>query len=250
MKNVLAVLALLFCGCLAFASPADDIANIQNRISTDVAKRADMVQTSNAQDKKADDIKFVYNAYTKAKAQYDSSLQTYTTNVEEVKRGFDLLAPSLENYNQRVNQHNANQCTETCTNGRCDGSCAWYNAEKNQLGNNKQQIENVAAPLRQRAAQLENDKNYLDQTYDKLNTIYQGVQSDVAAWTAKEQQLKADWLANEAEISTLLADLARLKGENNDCLAKIPPACQINPLLDDKCEQMHAACGRMFDGNR
>jgi chromosome segregation ATPase len=257
MKHVLAVFALLFCGCLAFASTADDINQIQNQINTDVAKRADMVTRSNAQDKKADDIKFVWNAYTKAKTQYDSDVTNFNNKSNEVKRGFELLEPSIENYKERVNAHNARQCVEQCTNGSCDGSCGWYTAEKNQLDNNLQQLKQAEAPLDAAANQLQSDKSYLDQTYEKLNTIYQGVQSGIAQWKADELALKAEWEANEAEIAKLQAMLAQLQGENMDCFAKIPPACQNpeigpdgKPILDQNCERMHAACGRMFDGNR
>lgn len=257
MKRIIAILALLFCGCLAFASNADDIANIQNQLNNDYAKRADIITRSNAQDKKADDIKFVYDAYTKAKTQYDSDITAFNSKYEEVKRGYELLEPSIENYKQRVNAHNSRQCTEQCTNGSCDGSCGWYTAEKNQLDANKAQLEQAEAPLQAAVGRLENDKSYLDQTADKLSTIYSGLQSKVAAWKAAEQGLKAEWFANEAEIATLLATLAQLQGENMDCYSKIPEKCQNpavgpdgKPILDQNCERMHAACGRMFDGNR
>ena len=250
LMYVFGVLALLFCGCFAFASSADDINQIQGQLNADFTKQAALVTVSSTQDKKADDIKFVYDAYTKTKAKYDQDLTAYNTKAAEVMRGYQLLQPSVENYSQRVQSHNAHQCTETCRNGSCDGSCAWYTNERIQLDANKAQLQQAAAPLDAQASQLQTDKGYLDQTFEKLNLIQQGVKSDVAAWKAAQEKLKADWLANEAEIAALQATLAKVKGENDACLAKIPPACQISPLLDDQCEKMHAACGRMFDGNR
>lgn len=255
MKRVL--VALLFAVLSTVCWADDSIDAIQQQINQHVAQRADIAKRSDVQDAKAADIKFVYDAWQKQSAKYNQDLAEYNGKVTELGRNYELLRPASENYAQRVNAHNANQCTEKCTNGSCDGSCAGYTAEKNQLDNNKAQLQEAFAPLDARKAQLDSDKGYLDQTADKLNTIQQGLQSDIPAWKAAETQLKAEWDANEAEIARLQAMLAQLKGENAECFAKIPPACQNpavgpdgKPILDQNCEQMHAACAKMFDGNR
>lgn len=255
MKRV--IVALLFAVLSTVCWADDSIDAIQQQLNDHVAQRADIAKRSDVQDAKAADIKFVYDAWKKQSAQYGTDLDAYKSKVTELKRNYDLLAPAAENYAQRVNAHNANQCTEKCTNGSCDGSCAGYTAEKNQLDNNKAQLQQAFAPLDARAAQLESDRSFLDQTASKLDTIQTGLAQDVAAWKAAETQLKAEWDANEAEIARLQAMLAQLKGENAECFAKIPPACQNpaigpdgKPILDQNCEQMHAACAKMFDGNR
>lgn len=248
MKNLFVVLLLLVSASIAWGDSSIDA--IQQQLNEHIAKRADIAARSDAQDKKADDIKFVFDAYKKADAQYTQDLAAHNAKVTELKRGYELLAPAAENYSQRVDAHNAHQCVEKCTNNSCDGSCAWYEAERSQLDANKASLQAAYAPLDAQGNQLNTEKSYLDQTAQKLDTIQSQLQPDIAAWKAAEAALKAEWDANEADIVQLQAMLAKLKGENDVCFSKIPPACQMNPLLDDKCEQLHAACGKLFDGNR
>ncbi len=257
-RFALLLCTILFAVGLFAQTTGDQINALQQQIDARVAKRADFKAASDAQDAKASDIKFVYEAWQKQSAKYDQDLAAYNAKYTEVARGYQLLEPAAENYKQRVSQHNANQCTEKCVNGSCDGSCAWYNSEKAQLDANKAQLEQAYAPLEARASQLQNDKGYLDQTADKLNTIQQGVRTSVATWKEAEERLKSAFLDNEAEITRLQDMIARLRGSYNNCILNIPKECDKpnatlpngDPLLNGKCEEMHAACGRMFDGNK
>jgi chromosome segregation ATPase len=248
MKRIL--IAFLFAALATICWADDSMDAIQQQLNDHITKRADIAARSDKQDAKASDIKFVYDAWVKQSAKYKDDLAEYNAKNTEVKRQYELLQPALDNYKQRLAQHNANQCTEVCTNGSCDGKCAWYTAEKNQLDNNRAQLQQAYAPLDAQAQQLQSTAQYLDTTASQLDTIQAGLQKDLATWKQAETDLKAEWDANEAEIARLQALLAKLKGENDACFAKIPPACQMNPLLDDKCEQMHAACGKLFDGNK
>lgn len=249
-KNVILAVLLFSVAALGQTTGAD-LDAIQQQLNTHINQRADIAARSDTQDKVADNIKFVYDAWTKQSAKYKTDLDAYNTKNVDVMHQFEVLKPSLDNFSERMRTHNANQCVEKCTQGGgCDGSCGWYERERVQLDENQAQLKSAYAPLDAQAAQLTTDKGYLDQTAGKLDQIAEGLQKDIPAWKQAEADLKTEWDANEAEIARLQAMLSKLKGENDACFAKIPPACQMNPLLDDKCEQMHAACGKMFDGNR
>jgi DNA repair ATPase RecN len=129
----------------------------------------------------------------------------------------------------RVKHHNANVCTESCSNGHCDGSCGWYNKEKAALDSEK--------------AQLEENRNLLNQIRDKAS-------SDTLQWTGKAKALLSKIDENDARIEDLQNKLADLRKRYDTCRGSIPANCAVNPhVLDDKCERMHAACGKLFDGN-
>lgn len=233
------------------AASAQTIDEIQQQLNDHITKRADIAARGDVQDKKAEDIKFVYDAWVKQSASYKEQLDTFNTKNADVVHQYNVLKPSLDNFTERMKAHNTTQCVEKCTQGGgCDGTCGWYERERIQLEQNQAQLKEAYAPLDAQAEQLESTKKFLDEFAGKLDIIGDGLSKDIPAWKQAEADIKTDWEANEAEIARLQALLAKLKGENDTCFAKIPPACQMNPLLDDKCEQMHAACGKMFDGNK
>ena len=249
MKRILA--ALLFAIMIPMMGRADDkIHEIQKELNAHFAKRADFDATEKTLTAKASDITFAYDAWVKQSAVQQQEVGTLSGKVKELGRQNDLLKPALDNFDQRVNAHNAHKCTEKCSNGHCDGSCAWYTAEKAQLDADMAQLQAAYAPLDRQTAELQNEQTQLNKNGDLLDQIRKNVHTDAANWNEAEAQLKASRDANEAEITRLQVKLAKLRGENSDCFSKIPSACQMNPLLDDQCEEMHAACGKSFDGNR
>jgi DNA repair exonuclease SbcCD ATPase subunit len=260
------VLPLLFVSLMfgfavsARADKASDIANVKNQIATLENETPAMLKTlETLKAEKENQIDFVGAAYDKAEANYEQSVAAYNQKNADVKRQYQLLEPALENYKQRVDQHNANQCTEKCVNGSCDGSCAWYTAEKNQLDNNQAQLQQAYAPIDAAARQLQSESADLDQTKGKLEEIRTNLNSEIESWKGKIAQLKAQWEEHEAQLAKLNAELAILYGSVNNCMQEVnaTPECQRpaigpdgKPILDQNCEEMKAQCSKMFDGNR
>jgi chromosome segregation ATPase len=250
MKRItLFVLVILFASIAWCQTPGDADA-LQQQLNQHIAQRADINKRVDLSDAKEADIKFVIGTYQKALAKHNEEYDAYQAKYTEVQRGYELLAPAAENYSQRVDAHNAHQCVEKCTGNSCDGSCAWYEQEKAQLDSNKAQLQAAYAPLDAQGRDLKQTYDYLSTTASQLAEIKSKALADIEAWKTTATALKAEWDANEEAIQRLEGELAKLKGENDACFSKIPPACQVNPLLDDKCEQMHAACGKLFDGNK
>jgi len=258
MKRIAITLFALLLVIPAFSQDkAAQIADVKNQIAAlenDTPAMLDRLKTLNTE--KDNQITFVGQAYDKQEAQYQQDVAAFEQKAGNLKRQYDLLQPALDNYNQRVAAHNANQCTET----NHDGSCGWYTAEKNQLDANEAQLRQAYAPLDQQKAQLQSDKSYLDQTQEKLETIRTGLNDEIASWKGKVAQLKADWEEHEAQLAKLNAELAILYGSVNNCMTEVyttNPGCERpaygpdgKPILDQNCERMKAECSKMFDGNR
>lgn len=251
--------ALLFgFAASAHADKASEIADTKAQIAALENETPAMLDRLGAlKTEKENQITFVGDAYDKQKANYDQEVAAFNQKQDNVNRQYELLKPSLDNYSQRVNAHNANQCTEKCVNGSCDGSCAGYVAEKNQLDANKAQLEQAYAPVDAAAQQLQSQRDNLAQTHEKLETIRTGLNDEIESWKGKVAQLKAEWDEHSAKIAALEAKLAALYGSVNSCTQDIPVECDKpaigpdgKPILDQNCEQMHAACAKMFDGNR
>ncbi len=210
MKSCILVLTLLMALPLVAQTLGDKINDLQNQLNAATDKRPGFESREKALDAKKDDIIFVYNAYKKQSA---------------------ILQQSFDEWQQKANAHNATQCTEQCDqNGHCDGSCGWYTAEKTRLEGEYGQLKTNAG---------------------LLNEIQARVSSDTEQWTADAKALIAEAGENEALIAQLQQQLADLRAQQVDCLKSIPKECD-NPYttaLVTKCERMHAACGRMFDGN-
>jgi chromosome segregation ATPase len=258
MKRILLSFLLVLLSAPLFAqSKAAQIADLQNQINQIDQSFTPMMQHLTEMKTKADNIQFGIDAYDKAKKQYEADCAVHDQRQDEVTRQFALLKPSIDNYSQRVDQHNARSCTEQCTNGHCDGSCAWYTAEKNQLDANKAQLVEAFNRVNAQQIPLTTEYNDLMQTKAKLQTIYDQNQANVAAWQREMGQIKADYEAAAAKRADLERQLAALYGDVNTCIKAIPPACQSpaigpdgKPILDQNCENMKAACSKMFDGSK
>jgi chromosome segregation ATPase len=259
MKRLLLVVLALCLSGVCWADKASDIANIKNQINTLENETPAMLERlGTLKTEKENQIDFVSQAYDKQKAQFEQDATAFSQKANDLKRQYQLLEPALENYNQRVTAHNSRQCTETCTNGVCDGSCAWYTAEKAQLDANQAQLQQAYAPLDSQKAQLATQQSYLEQTSEKLETIRTGLNDEIASWKSKIQQLQAEWEEHQKKIAALQQQLAAIYGSVNQCLADIPVECERpridpatgKPVLDQNCEIMKADCSKMFDGNR
>ena len=257
MKSItLSVLCLLLTSICWGQDKAAQIADVKNQIATLENDTPGMLdQLNKLKTERADKIDFVGAIYDKQKAKFDQDSQVFLQKANDLKRQYDLLKPALDNYNQRVDAHNAHQCTET----NHDGSCAWYTAEKAQLDNNQAQLAQAYAPLDAQKAQLQTEQGYLTQTGDKLETIRTNLNDEVASWKGRVEQLKADWEAHETKIKALEAQLAALYGDVQSCMAeaKSSPTCERpaigpdgKPILNQDCERMVARCRSMFDGSK
>lgn len=252
----LSILCLLLTSICWGQDKASQIADVKNQIATLESETPAMLdKLGTLKTEKENQIDFVGQAYDKQNAQYTQDSTAFLQKAQNLGRQYDLLKPALDNYNQRVNAHNANQCVEK----NHDGSCGWYTAEKNQLDANQAQLAAAYAPLDSQKAQLESERSNLDQTHDKLETIRTGLNDEIASWKGRVGQLKADWEAHEVKMAALEAKLAALYGDADSCMteAKSSPTCQKpaigpdgKPILNQDCEQMVARCRRMFDGSK
>jgi chromosome segregation ATPase len=261
MKSITLSILLLLCTSICWGQDkAAQIADVKNQIATLENETPAMLSSlDKLKTERADKIDFVGAAYDKAKANFDQEAAAFQQGVAEVKHQEAILAPSIENYNQRVTAHNAHQCTEKCTNGSCDGSCAWYTAEKNQLDANQAALQQAAAPIDAAKARLAQQASNLQETAGKLETIRGGLNDEIDSWKGRVAELKAQWEAHQQKMAALEAQLAALYGSANACMAeaKSSPTCQApaygpdgKPILNADCERMVAKCRSMFDGSK
>jgi septal ring factor EnvC (AmiA/AmiB activator) len=219
---------LVFALTLAFCPPlyaqqtiGDQIRDLQKQLGNGFAKRTEFQSQTKILAQKKDDILFAFDAWKKQSGIFEQ-------DANDLNMRMDAL-------DAKVEQHNAHQCTEQCVNGHCDGSCAGYTAEK-------QKLDDQQGALRAEQAQLGKTANLLDQIRAQGNT-------DTEAWATKAKQLIADNADNEANIEHFQAQLVDLRKQYDSCRGSIPADCQVRNVLNDKCERMHAACGKLFDGN-
>lgn len=257
MKSItLSILCLLLTSICWGQDKASQIADVKNQIATLENETPAMLKTlEGLKTEKENQIDFVGKAYDKANAQFTADQNAFLQKADNLKRQYDLLAPALANYNQRVDAHNAHQCTET----NHDGSCGWYTAEKNQLDANQAQLAAAYAPLDAQKPALQQEAANLQQTQGKLETIRTNLNSEVESWKGRIGQLKADWEAHEQKMAQLEAKLAALYGSADACMteAKSSPSCEApaigpdgKPILNQDCERMVARCRSMFDGSK
>jgi chromosome segregation ATPase len=259
-STILSILCLLLTSVCWGQDKAAQIADVKNQIATLENETPAMLKSlETLKTERADKIDFVGAAYDKAKANFEQEGAAFQQKVAEVKHQEAILQPSIDNYNQRVQAHNAHQCTEKCVNGSCDGSCAWYTAEKNQLDANQAQLEQAAAPINAAKARLAQDASNLQETAGKLETIRTGLNDEIESWKGRVAELKAQWEAHEQKMAQLEARLAALYGSVNACMteAQSSPTCQApaygpdgKPILNQDCERMVARCRSMFDGSK
>jgi chromosome segregation ATPase len=258
MKRIasLSLFCLLLTSICWGQDKASQIADVKNQIATLEGETPAMLTKLNAlATEKDNQITFVGDAYDKQEAQLQQDDAALAAKITELKRHYDLLAPAVDNYQQRVVAHNAHQCTEHNN----DGSCGWYTAEKNQLDAQKAQLEQAYAPLDAQKAQLNGEYTNLQETHAKLETIRVNLNNEVADWKGRVAQLKADWDAHVQKITALEAKLAALYGSADACMAeaKSSPTCERpaigpdgKPILNQDCERMVARCRSMFDGSK
>jgi len=176
-----------------------------------------------------------------------ATLDKYTAKYQSDKTAYDLnlaaYSTAAGELNSALDSHNANRCTAPSDN---PGVCAAYNAEADRLNARRAQLQPTKDSLDQTKAFLDTTVGQLRELQSVMQAKYEKFAADAKAYDAQNNE-------NEAKIKALAdrwnALMGKLKGNNDACFAQIPPACQVNPLLDDKCEKMHAACGAMFDGN-
>lgn len=231
-RNLSCIAVLLLIATVGFGqSIKDQLAGLQAEAAPLLTKREANKATLADLNKTKDDIDFGYATLTKYVDKYKTDRSAYDIDL-------GAYTPQAAALNSALDAHNANQC-------KGDG-CGWYDAEANQLNARRAQLQPVKDSLDSR-------KQFLDTTLGQLRELQSVMQAKYEKYTADAKAYNAQNDENEAKIQILAQRwqdlLAKLKGNNDECFAKIPPACQVNPLLDDKCEQMHAACGKMFDGN-
>lgn len=222
MKSCILALTLLMALPLVAQTLGDQINALKTQLNAAIDKRSELGTQEKALEQKKSDIEFAWAAAQKQEGILKDEITDFTMKAND--------------YTAAVQRHNANQCTEQCTNGRCDGSCGWYTAEKSQLDQRQ-------SALQSEQAQLQTNAGLIDQ-------IKQNVYNDTQTWTVQAKQLLADYNDNEAAIGRLQDQLTQLMAQYNACRGSIPSDCAVSPLLDDKCEKMHAVCGKLFDGNR
>ncbi len=254
MKRIAIALFALLMVIPAFSQDkAAQIANLQNELSTvqqsypAMEKRLDALTTTKG------NIEFAIDAYTKYNDKYKTDIASFNQQQDQVNRQQELLQPSIDNYQQRKAAHNANRCTEV----QGSGTCNWYNAEADSIDAQRGQIQQAQAQVAAQQNALEPQRQALATTLNQLTEIWNNNQANITKWKADMTQLKADYDAAVAREKEIQSQLAVLYGDVNGCLKQIPAACQNpaigpdgKPILDQNCEQMHAACGKMFDGNK
>lgn len=269
MKRTLITLAV----CLAFLLPValaqgtgsksvDDMLNAsEQELQQKLQLRDDLTQKAKALEQKKDDIMFAYNAYKKQEGVIQQEFDDFKQKRDALNAQYAPLDAQANQYKAAVAAHNAHVCTEKCDqNGHCDGSCAWYTAEKQRLDAQKANLESAYAPLDAQNAQLNSEGQQLKTNADLLDQLRQNVSNDTLKWTSDVKQWQSAWADNQQQIALLQKNIAQLKAIKkrvDSCMQAIPPECDNpnalgpdgKPLLNGKCERMKAQCGAMFDGN-
>jgi len=254
MKRILLfpLLAVLALPLLA-QDKAAQVADLQNQITAIDQSFVPMKDRMDALEKQNEDSKFTWGAYKKANDQYNADIAAFNVKMDAANRASQLLKPSIDNFDQRLASHNANQCVER----NHDGSCGWYNNEAAQLEANRAQLNQAKAQVDAQFAALTPEAQRLDTTKAQLTTIYnQGMAND-AKWRQGMDQLKSDYYGAVDKQNELKRKLAILQGSRDDCFKAIPPKCQTpqigsdgKPVLDQDCERMVAQCRAAFDGSK
>jgi chromosome segregation ATPase len=237
MKHLFSVLILLTLSAVSFGqSIKAQLEDIDATAGPLLAKREENKKAYALLSATAADIKDGFATLDKYSKKYDSDKTAYDLDLA-------AYAPAAAQLNSALDSHNANRCTAPADN---PGVCASYNAEADNLNARRAQLQ----PTKDK---LDRDKQFLDTTLGQLRELQSVMQEKYAKFNADAKEYDAQNNENEAKIKALAdrwnALIGKLKGNNDACFAQIPPACQVNPILDDKCEKMHAACGAMFDGN-
>ena len=212
MKRTLIIVLLLLTASIAWGQTiGDQINDLTKQLQDAQAASESNGAKIKKQAAKLDDIKFAAEAYKKQSAR---------------------LQNDINDLNMRIQQHNNNRCTETCdqNGGNCTHNCGAYNAE---------------------SASLNNEAASLQQQGQQLDQIQQTVTQQSQEWVAETKELLVENDRLTALIANIQSRLADLRGQYDQCRGSIPVTCDApnDPILNEKCEKMHASCGRLFDGN-
>ena len=224
---------------------------LQQKLQT----RNELQQQWKAADQKKSDILFSVDAYKKQKGVVEQEMDGIMQRKNALDASYTALGADYDALNAKVQQHNAHQCTETCDqNGRCDGSCGWYNSEKAQLDSEGAALDARRASLDSQRGKLQADAQQVETNAKLIDQLRQSISDQTVAWVGHVKQLKAAWDENEAQIKQLqnkLGKLSAIKGKVNTCMRAIPPECDspYSGNLNGNCEVMKARCSAIFDGN-
>jgi chromosome segregation ATPase len=131
----------------------------------------------------------------------------------------------------------------------------------NELANIKAEaaaIDAAAAPLNAQSAELNTsgnalndegarvnaDKAMIDQQGQNLDAAIKAYKDKMAILNAEIEKHNHAWQENEASIARVLATLKDAGVQVEDCQNA------LKDTRDGALENIHAVCGRMFDGNR
>jgi peptidoglycan hydrolase CwlO-like protein len=242
------------------AARADDLQDQINAatqsLNEHVAKRDTLMGEGKALVTRKDNNDFAYSALVKQAPIVSQEIDQIGAHQKAIDSKYDALKEQVADLQAAGNKHNSISCTEKCTQGGgCDGSCAWYTAEKNQLESRQAQLNTEIESVNSENANLDTQRQTVKQSAQDLVEIQTKCESEAAAIQAAAQQLTAEWDENERQIQVYANTIKRLqqiKDANDSCMRSIPSECDSpnTPALVTKCEQMHASCGKMFDGNR
>jgi len=260
MKRYFGALILTVACLMTLAAHADTIDDqinaAQSSLNDHLAKREALTNQWPAFEQKKSDIEFAYAAYQKQAPIVKQEIAAWTQKEDSCAAQFAAYVPALNQLEADGTRHNNTSCTEKCDqNGSCDGTCAWYEAERQALEQRQATLKAQVAPILAQKAELEKEGDTLQQSAKDLDTIMDNVSAQTLQWTADVKQFKADWDDNEAQIQVLQNTLARLKQIKtavDSCTRSIPAECEApnTPYWVGQCAKMHADCGRIFDGNQ
>lgn len=224
---------------------------LQQKLQT----RNELQQQWKAADQKKSDILFSVDAYKKQKGVIQQEMEDIMQRKNALDARYTALAADYDALNAKVQEHNAHQCTETCDqNGRCDGSCNWYNAEKAQLDSEGAALDARRSSLDSQRGTLQNDAQQVETNSKLIDQLRQSISDQTVAWVGRVKHLRSAWDENEAQIKQLqnkLGKLSAIKEKVDTCVRAIPPECDspYSRTLNGNCEVMKAQCSAIFDGN-
>jgi chromosome segregation ATPase len=195
-------------------------------------------------------------------ADHDLAVANLTQLYAPLKERQTAVQSRFAENQQQIAQHTANRCYYPPDNpGACAGYDQQSNALNNELANIKAEaaaIDAAAAPLNAQnveltasgnalndeGARVNADKAMIDQQGQNLDAAIKAYKDRLATLNAEIEKHNHAWQENEAKIARILADLKAVGVQVDDC---------NNALKDTRegaLENIHAVCGRMFDGNR
>src|SRR5271157_2222131 len=140
--SLLAVIALMFCSCLAFADSIDDQINAaQQSLNSHLQTRETLTKQWPTFEQRKSDIEFAWAAYQKQAPIVKQEIDQIDQKQTVINSRYQELEPIKDQLVADGNRHNSQSCTEQCDqNGHCDGSCAWYQNEKAALEQRQAQL--------------------------------------------------------------------------------------------------------------